>query len=352
MNTLHLHPSESTLGQALAAFLELTRQRVQAGTRSPATLEMHQAHARHLLERIPAETRLAELGESHLAAVVAAEREGRRVLASGDRRPVTNSTLRKRLSTLLGAYKVAGLAPPRLPELPHRYRPSRRFLETLGDLEDLLAELPQHRREWIALAVWTGQRHSDIERATRADFDPDCPPELGGPWVRIRGTKTRDPDGIKVAAMPELVAALGPRWRQLGPGDPLVEPWPHVSSQLTRLCHRLGRPVVTAQSFRHTLFTWLVSANGFTPEIIEMGRWRSPAMLMTVYGHALPTRFSEVLARARERLLAEARRPPQRSSPAIPPARKAPRAGVQIGVEAPAGGRQPAQEARRRATRA
>lgn len=304
------------IADALHELLVRTTRRVAAGVLSPATLAMQQEHARYLLEHLPRALRVDRITAELLEQLVAVEEKGRRVRADGQTRALSGGTVRKRLSTLRQALELqirkgALERLPVFPEVPYVYRPSKRRLPTHADYLRVLLALPPPRAEWLALAVWTGQRHKDVEAETREDFDPYAVDELGepAPWIIVRSSKTRRFDGVRISAAPELVRVLTPRWEQLGPGEPLVEPWAHASGQLGDTCERLGLPRLSAHAMRHTFFTWFVAANGFTPELLELGGWSSLAMPAKVYAHAQPVKFREQIVRTAEASLGPRRGP-------------------------------------------
>jgi integrase len=140
------------------------------------------------------------------------------------------------------------------------------------------------------LAAWTGQRESDVERMRREDLD------LADEQVLIRSTKTkRSPRWFHAA--PELLRELGDHWRTLPAGAKLVPAWPNASHYLSRKSRSLGLPRITSQRLRHTFFTWYVHANGFTPELLELGGWKDLTIPARVYAHAAPKRLQQQIER-------------------------------------------------------
>ena len=266
------------MGGAFRALLERTARRVAGGTRSPATLAMQKQHARYLIERVGRATPIADLTSRRIARLLEEEGRGRRWQLSG-------STLRKRASTLSQALELARGRAPTLPEIPFDYQPRAAFLPHFDAYARLRDELPLERRLWFAVAVWTGQRCSDVERMRREDFDPRVP------FVLVRSTKTRRFVGVRIHAASELVRELGPWWEKLEPGAKLVPAWPHANKWLRRRCDKLGIPRLSTQSLRHTFFTWYVAANGFTAELLAIGGWKDLKIPAKVYAHALPVRF-------------------------------------------------------------
>lgn len=294
-----------TLKASLDELLAHTRRRVAGGIRSAGTLAMQVQHVSYLLERLPGDLPIADLSAELIEAFADSETEGRRG------RPLSAGTLLKRLSTLRQALKRQRRRRrlevlPDFPEIEYRYEPDQRHLRAYDDYKEISLALPQERAEWFALAVWTGQRHSDVERMTKDDFDPTARP----PWVRVRSWKTRRRVGIRVPAAPEIVRVFAAKWRRLKAGAPLVAPWPYASSALTKICRRIGRPPIAANTCRHTFFTWAVAGNGFTAELIQLGGWTDLKMLSQVYAHALPVRFGATIVRLVDAAGAP-RRPPR-----------------------------------------
>jgi integrase len=300
-----------TIADALQLLLSETRRRVEAGTRSRGTLAMHEQHARYLLERIGPETPVRRLTERMVEAVLEDEARGRRKRSDGSVRALSGGTMRKRACTLRRALVLSHRKGwlrrvPEFPELAYRYQPKGEHLPSFQSYAKLRDALPPHRRLWFALAVWTGQRFSDVERMRREDFAPDYQA------VRLRSTKTYvGPRWFH--APPELVRELEAHWRTLPEGAKLVEAWPHVSSQLTRLSERLKLPRMTAQRLRHTWYTWYVAANGFNAELLEHGGWRDMTVPSRVYAHAAPKRLQEQIERTHELIVGD-RRAPRKAS--------------------------------------
>lgn len=272
------------VGGAFRALLQRTARRVEGGTRSPATLAMQRQHARYFLERIGRATPVAALTPHRIAQLLEQERAGRRRLLSGN-------TLRKRASTLSQALELARGRAPKLPEIPYEYRPQVTYLRDLAAYERLRDALTPAQRLWFAVAVWTGQRRSDVERMRREDFDP------AAPFVVVRSTKTGRRVGVRIHAAAELVRELREHWLRLQPGEKLVPAWPHANTTLRRICAKLDMPHLSTKALRHTFFTWYVAANGFTAELLEIGGWKDLQMPARVYAHALPVRFRSQIDR-------------------------------------------------------
>lgn len=343
-----------TLARALSELLERTEEFVKATVRSPETLAMQRQHCKMLLEHLDGDLPVDQITAEMLERLVAEERHGRRQLRDGSVKECSTGTVRKRLSTLHAALKLQMRrrrlnALPLWPEVPYRYRPDRRHLASWETYLKILGALPSERALWFGLAVWTGQRKSDVERMTREDLDLDAVDDEGtpAPTMRVRSTKTKSTEGVMSACPSELARLFDARWRQLRPGQRLVKPWPHVSSQLARTCERIGLPPICANTLRHTFYTWAVaSAGALTPEILEHGQWASPIIPLRTYAHAVPAKRREMMAnleafahaqgerrgpkRATERLGADGAGTP--SAPGTPT--------VWRGPKVPAGGKQ------------
>lgn len=289
-----------------------TAARVLGRVRSPATLAMQRQHVRYILERVPAALPVVEVDEETIDELATLEGGGRRKRTDGSVRSIAASTILKRLSTLRRALKLQKRRRvidrlPEFPEILSEYRPDRKYVRTYAEALAIATALPPHRAAWFWLALWTGQHSSDVERMTREDLHP------GGAdrWVRVRNTKNRRFEGLRIACPAELARAFGARWLTLRPGEVLVEPWPHVTSQLPDTCERIGLPRYSAKTLRHTFFTWMISRVGITKAVMEIGGWSSFEMVVKVYGHALPPQFRDAVRALDHFVIDEARRPPR-----------------------------------------
>jgi integrase len=280
------------LSGALAALLERTAERVSDGVRSPATLDMQRKHADWLLERL-GDVALPELLEPLIEAFARAERAGRRG------RPIGAVSLRKRLSTLRAALRLAhrrGELPrvPACPELPARARPRQLFLRSFAEYSALYASLPRHRAEWMALCLWTGQHASDVERMTWMDVRVHGP----APWMLLRNTKGGRTEGLRVPMPRPLVDVLRARLEREPPGsfaEPIVRPWPSRGHTLADHARKLGLAVRNAIDLRHTAASWMVRKQGISPAVLAFLGHSSPAMAARVYAHAMPLQLGEAI---------------------------------------------------------
>jgi integrase len=275
----------ATVGDAFDALLARTARRVAGGTRSAATLSMQREQVRYLLERIPAETPIGDVTADRIFEALELEAAGR------GGKELSGGTLRKRAYTLSAAIELATGRKPELPEIPYTYEPNRSFLANFDDYVKLRDSFRHAHRLWFVLAVWTGQRHRDVEQMKVEDFDPF------EKWVVVRSSKTRKTDGVRIHAAPELVSELASHWALLDPGMKLVPSWSQPNCALRWHCRKLGIPPISTHGLRHTFFTWYVAANGFTPELLEIGGWNDLRIPARVYAHALPPRFQEQIER-------------------------------------------------------
>jgi integrase len=279
-----------TLAEALSELLALTEQRVRDGVRSPATLQMQEAHRRYW-EQVLGPTRPLEQVDELALDKVASRPRPRQPHA----RPAAGpATLRKRLSTLRAAMLLAHRRRqiPRVPAFPEVLAPRPPRAPVLVSAEQarvLFDSLPRHRAEWYWIALWTAQHASDVERMTWADVD------LAANTMLVRNTKNRMPE-VRVRIprpLREVLEQMHDRARPR-PTDPLVRPWPSRKTTLPRHCRRCGLPELNATALRHTCLSWIVRRLGITPAACRFAGHTSPAMMARTYAHALPAQLEEV----------------------------------------------------------
>jgi integrase len=286
---------------------------------------MQRQHVRYILDRLPAGLLVGEIDETVIEHLVSVEGGGRRLRADGSTRELSAATMLKRLSTLRHALKLQKRHRvidriPEFPEILHSYQPDRKFIRTYAEAVAIAAALPSDRTDWYWLAFWTGQHNSDVERMTKEDILPLARDR----WVRVRNTKNRRFEGVRIGCPAELAKVFRSKWAKLKPGALLVEPWPHVGGQLADTCERIGLPRYTAKSLRHTFFTWMISRVGITKAVMEIGGWSSYDMVVKVYGHALAPQFREAILALDRFVTDEGRRPPRSADSKPPPALLAP----------------------------
>jgi integrase len=169
---------------------------------------------------------------------------------------------------------------PPVPEVLHTYAEALRLFESL----------PIHRARWFWLAVWTGQRASDVERMTWSDVD------LQAHTMLIRSTKTHRPEGLKVHIPEPLFRVLVEMHAETNPRqtDAIVRPWPSRKTTLPLHCQRCGLPRMNATALRHTNLSWIASVAGITPALCKWSGHSSTRQLERTYAHALPAQLREL----------------------------------------------------------
>ncbi|HXD98214.1 MAG TPA: hypothetical protein VN646_16820 [Candidatus Acidoferrum sp.] len=259
---------------------------------------MQEGHVRWLLEQL-GDVALDAIGARQLDELVA------RAVDAG----LHPRSVQKRFSTLRRAMLLAVRRREleQLPEFPcwefhPGDAPKHRWFESWEEFERVHRELPQHRADWLAVAMYTGQRASDVERMTWVD---DVRLERGE--IRVRSTKTKRTPLWVVCPAPllELLRArhaAGPR-----ADGKLVQPWPTRYFQLGRLCVRLGIAPITATGIRHSSITFAVAKVGISVAAQRWYGWSSTRLMETTYAHALRGQLGDVAA-----ALSGPRRPPQR----------------------------------------
>ncbi len=278
--------SAATLRPALEAQLERFARLVKMGTRAPATLTMQAGHVRWLLEQL-GDVPLDELTARRLDELAA------RAIDSG----LAPKTVQKRFSTLRRACALAVRHQllPKMPdfpvwEFPPVGPPAHRWAETWEEVRRICDQLPPERATWLAVAVYTGQHASDVERMAWSDV------RLEAGEIRIRCTKNRKPHGLWVRCPRQLLELLRARHARLqpAPGDRIVKRWPTRFYQLGRACMALGLKPITATGLRHTAATFVAAELGITVGATKWFGWSSFSMMEQVYAHALPGGLREV----------------------------------------------------------
>lgn len=280
-----------TLTEALGDLVVVTAQRVRDGVRSPATLEMQEAHRRYW-ESIFGPTRAIE-DLDELALEDLATRPKPR--EPHQRSPAGPATLRKRFSTLKAALELEHRRRrlgrvPAFPRLLCPRPPQPQIMISACQARRLFESLQRHRAEWYWLALWTGQHAADVERNTWSDVD------LKAGTIIIRNTKNHLPEGVKVRAPKALLAVLREMFERdrPRPTDHLVKPWPSRKTTLPRHCLACDLPRLNATALRHTCLSWVVRSTGITPAACRFAGHSSPQMMARVYAHALPAQLGEV----------------------------------------------------------
>ena len=280
----HHAAHETTLDDAIAAFIT---DRATHG-RSRGTLHCYGVKVRHLARVLG--------GSLPLVSLTAERVDGytRRRLEDG----ASRHTIGKELTALRGVLKLArrrGLhARDPGAVLPSGwetgYQPRRRALssaEVEAALSAMARTLP-HRAAWLALALGTGARRSEVERIRREDVRLD----LG--TVTIRGTKTDKSDRVVPVlslTRPFLAAALA--WGEHA--GRLVQRWTNVGRDLPGLLVGLGYQRATPNDLRRTLATWLRAAGAEASLVAEVLGHTDSRMVERVYGRLSPAQLAAAL---------------------------------------------------------
>jgi integrase len=166
------------------------------------------------------------------------------------------------------------------------YVPRDRWLTEVEYLA-LLDALPDHRRDYVRVAVYTGARKSELERLTWAEVD------LKGGWIRIPGKKTeRARRHIPIEA--PLRRALETMPHRKGP---LLALWGDIGHELPEAAIRAGMRPVTTNDLRRTFTSWALQ-NGANPfEVARLLGHASTKMVETVYGHLAARNLVRVVRR-------------------------------------------------------
>ncbi|MAT29515.1 MAG: hypothetical protein CMN29_32040 [Sandaracinus sp.] len=239
---------------------------------SKATVQMYRQKSGHL-RRVLGNPRLRELARNDVLEFVSTRQ------AEG----ASNHTIVKELGTLRQALKLARTSGTFhrdtgavIPKLSAKYVPKDRFL-TRAEFRALRDALPEDRRVWVTVAVFTGARLSELRRLRWEHVD------LEARRVRVRGTKTRASDRW-VPMSPALAEALGsvPEEERR---DRVLSHWKNVRRDLAAACDRLGIPRVSPNDLRRTLASWLKQEGVDSMIVARLLGHTTSRMVEQVYGH-------------------------------------------------------------------
>jgi len=199
------------------------------------------------------------------------------------REGAARSTVAKELITLRAALGLArrhgvfhGTVDDVIPKLSVRYVPRERYLSR-EEFYALYAELEPLRALWLAVAVFTGGRASEV-----AKLDWSCVRWTDAPvMIRIRGTKTRE-SRRDIPLVPELARLLFPLRQASGP---IVGMWPNCRRDLTAACKRAKIARCSPNDLRRTFASWLKQAGADSAAVARLLGHRSTKMVDLVYGH-------------------------------------------------------------------
>ncbi len=183
-------------------------------------------------------------------------------------------TLRAALSMARARRKFAGSVDEIMPKLNTRYVPRKRYLTT-DELHALCAELEPHRALWVAVAVYTGARASEVAKLEWTDIHWTAPAK-----VCIRGTKTEGSDRVVPLAL-ELARLL---WPLRQAGGPVVGAWPNCRRDLAAACVRAGIARCSPNDLRRSFASWLKQRGVDSAVVAKLLGHSSTKMVDLVYG--------------------------------------------------------------------
>lgn len=277
-----------TLDQAVANLLDA----VEAGN-AAGTYRSYKQKARHLA-RVLGNPELSELDKGHGLAFVRQRKSER----------ASDSTIHKELVVLRRALTEArerGLwrGDPRsiVPAIKVTYHPRERWL-TPKQFEWLLAEIPEHRRLWAALAALAGGSLSEVERLLVEHVD------LPNKRLRIPGKKRATRFRL-VPIHPSLLPMLKAAIKRRTARDPLVARWPNVRRDLHAAVDRVNAashkklpklPKVSPNDLRRTFASWLKQEGVDSLTVAHLMGHSSTRMIELVYGRLSDETYQDAVA--------------------------------------------------------
>ncbi len=162
-----------------------------------------------------------------------------------------------------------------IPKFRAPYRPKRRWLSD-GEMVELLKNLPEERKVWVLLAVFTGARLSELESLTWGDLN------FAMEQIHIRGTKTDRSDRF-IPMDPELAKLLLPL--RSDADQPVAGRWVNVRRDLRKACEKAHIDPVSPNDLRRTFASWLKQAGRDSLAVGRLLGHTSSRMVELVYGH-------------------------------------------------------------------
>jgi integrase len=275
---------ETTVASAIETFKAAV---VQRG-RSAGTMHMYDVKTAHLARLLGDETRLVKVDARMVDKYITTRLE----------EGASKNTVSKELVALRGLLKVArrrgeyDKEPSQVMPIAFDsgYTPRKRVL-TREQAARLLVALPDDVVAWLAAALATGGRLSELARMRRADID------LAAGTMLIRGTKTAGSLAtlpIVSATRPLMALALAAGL----PGERFLPTWGRVRPILTAARAELGLPHFSPNDLRRTFVTWLVEAGVPLELVSKMSRHRDTRMVERVYGRASVGALGHLVERA------------------------------------------------------
>lgn len=162
-----------------------------------------------------------------------------------------------------------------IPKFRAAYQPKRRWLSDAETVE-LLRNLPEERKSWVLLAVFTGGRLSELESLKWGDLN------FAKGQIHIRGTKTARSDRF-IPMDPELAELLRPL---RGEADqPVAGKWSNVRRDLRKACEKAKIEPVSPNDLRRTFASWLKQAGRDSLAVGKLLGHTSSRMVELVYAH-------------------------------------------------------------------
>lgn len=201
------------------------------------------------------------------------------------------STVNKELITLRAALSLARqhgvfFGGDVIPKLNMRYVPHERYL-TPDEFRALILELDPPRALWVAVAVFTGGRLSEVAKLDWSDISWGVPAT-----VRIRGTKTVG-SGREIPVADPLARLLFPVRQASGP---VVGAWPNCRRDLTAACKRAGIASVSPNDLRRTFASWMKQHGVDSAVVARLLGHSSTKMVDLVYGRLNMATLAQAVA--------------------------------------------------------
>ena len=307
--TRSTHCTDKRAAEAVLARFERDAQRDPAqaavdtdGASHPAGVSTHEAHTldgalSYLVDtsmangRAAGTTRMYMQKAGHVVRVLSNDRDVSTLtldvvqsyVSTRRREGAALSTISKELITLRASLSLArsrklfhGIVDEVIPALNVSYTPRERYLADEAELHTLLAQFEPHRALWVAVAVYTGARASEVAKLDWSDIRWT---EAQG-TIHIRGTKTRASKRT-IPLADDLACRLFPLRRASGP---VVGAWPNCRRDLKAACVRAGIAAVSPNDLRRTFASWLKQRGVDSAVVARLLGHSSTKMVDLVYG--------------------------------------------------------------------
>lgn len=253
--------------------------KAKAGTRSSGTHGMYRVKLGHVVRFFGDETSLAEITPQAVDRYIE-QRRSEGAVDNTIHRELTCLTQMLKLARRAGCY-VGDIAALKPVGFSPKYNPRKRWL-TRDEVCELMIRLPVVRSSWLAVALSTGARKSEVDRIQREDYDPETQ------VLKIRGTKTKG--SLREVPIP------GSELMRFEINLRRLEPWPRASHELPAACKRAGIPPATPNDLRRTFATWMLQDGADENLVARMLGHGSQAMIRAVYGQLGGAKLGKLLA--------------------------------------------------------